>query len=224
MWLALMPAITRALKLYTPLKNYVLSVEKCQNMLKIFFENPSSELRLLFMHSQAATFHQAVSNVEGQYISAIESMKVIDELLDNLTIKVKELFLPLSMRNFMMKLKESGCDIDEDYFKATAVKFYKTNREYLQQWTLFFGSLKSCVKCLACNEQSIRTEDFSNLTLPHPSNCNSCFLEVSFVLHCVECLFIMYVFKIVLLVIYGIMPLMADILLSEFTRLKNNSI
>ena len=46
------------------------------------------------------------------------------------------------MRNFIKKLKENGCDIDEDSIKATAVKFYETSREHLEQWTLFFNELK----------------------------------------------------------------------------------
>lgn len=141
-WLALMPAIERVIKLYIPLKNYFLSIEKCPNILKLFFENPSSELWLLFMHSQAATFHQAVLNIEGQCISAIDTKKEIDKLLDNLALKEKELFLPHSMRNVIKKLKEDGCDIDEDFIKATAVNFYKTSREYLHQWTLFYDELK----------------------------------------------------------------------------------
>ena len=37
----------------------------------------------------------------------------------------------------MSKLKDSGIDIDEEYVKRTATEFYKTSREYLEQWTSF---------------------------------------------------------------------------------------
>jgi len=69
-------------------------------------------------------------------------MKVIDELLDNLTITEKRVVSFPLYAKFKKKLKENGCDIEEDSTKATAVKFYKTSREYLQQWTLFFNELE----------------------------------------------------------------------------------
>lgn len=65
-WLALMPAVERVLKLFEPLKSYFLANEKCPKLLKDFFENPTAELWLYFVHSQASIFHQAVLQVEGQ--------------------------------------------------------------------------------------------------------------------------------------------------------------
>ncbi|KAL4111774.1 hypothetical protein QTP88_015663 [Uroleucon formosanum] len=50
-WLALMPALERVLKIFQPLKNYFLNIDKCPNILKEFFENPSSELWLCFMYA-----------------------------------------------------------------------------------------------------------------------------------------------------------------------------
>jgi len=43
-WLALMPALERFLKMFQPLKNYFLSIDKCPNILREFFDNSSSEL------------------------------------------------------------------------------------------------------------------------------------------------------------------------------------
>ncbi|GFQ98893.1 uncharacterized protein TNCT_430231 [Trichonephila clavata] len=63
-WLALMPALERVLKMYQPLKNYFLSIEKCPLLLKNFFEDPASELWLYFLHAQSASFHQAVLKLE----------------------------------------------------------------------------------------------------------------------------------------------------------------
>lgn len=76
-WLALMPALERVLKMYQPLKNYFLSIEKCPLLLKNFFENPTSELWLYFLHAQSASFHQAVLKLEGQAVLAIEAAKEI---------------------------------------------------------------------------------------------------------------------------------------------------
>lgn len=66
-WLALMPAVERVLKMYQPLKNYFLSIQKCPAILKNFFENPSFELWLYFIHAQSKIFHQAVLKIEGKY-------------------------------------------------------------------------------------------------------------------------------------------------------------
>lgn len=82
-WLALMPAVERVLQLFVPLKNYFLSIEKCPTVLKNFFECPTSDLWLLFVHSQSVTFHTAVLMIEGQNISAIEAAKGIYELRTN---------------------------------------------------------------------------------------------------------------------------------------------
>ncbi|GBP66580.1 hypothetical protein EVAR_47836_1 [Eumeta japonica] len=64
-WLALMPALERVLKMYQPLKDYFLSIEKCPKLLKDFFEDPTSELWLYFLHAQSASFHHAVLKVEA---------------------------------------------------------------------------------------------------------------------------------------------------------------
>lgn len=51
--------------------------------------------------------------------------------------KILRQFLPFMVRQLMSKLKDSGIDIDEEYVKRTAREFYKTSREYLEQWTSF---------------------------------------------------------------------------------------
>ncbi|GFY54581.1 uncharacterized protein TNIN_172131 [Trichonephila inaurata madagascariensis] len=85
-----------------------------------------------------ASFYQAVLQLEGQTVSAIEAAKVINELKDNLTQKQTNHFLPFMVRQLMLKLKDSGTDIDEEFVKRTATEFYKTSREYLEQWTYTF--------------------------------------------------------------------------------------
>ncbi|XP_047036755.1 protein FAM200B-like [Helicoverpa armigera] len=136
-WLALMPALERVLKMYQPLKNYFLSIEKCPQLLKIFFEDPTSELWFYFLHAQSASFHQAVLKLEGQTVSAIEAAKEINQLKDNLIQKQTNQFLPFMVRQLILKLKDSGTNIDEEFVKRTATEFYKTSREYLEQWTSF---------------------------------------------------------------------------------------
>lgn len=141
-WLALMPAVERVLKMYQPLKDYFLSIEKCPAILKNFFENPSSELWLYFIHAQSSSFHQAVLKIEGQNISGIEAASEINKLKDNLSQKETAQFLPHAVRGLLVKLKESGyTDTDENFVKTKATEFYKTSREYLEQWTDFTKEL-----------------------------------------------------------------------------------
>ncbi|GBP21238.1 hypothetical protein EVAR_84363_1 [Eumeta japonica] len=91
----------------------------------------------LFLHAQSASFHHAVLKVEGQTVSAIEAAKEINHLKDNLAQKQINQFLPFTVRNLIEKLKDNGTNIDEDFVKNTATEFYKTSREYLEQWTCF---------------------------------------------------------------------------------------
>lgn len=137
-WLALMPALGRILKMFQPLKSYFLSIDKCPNILKTFFENPSSELWLYFMHAQAAIFHQTVLKIEGQNVSAIESTKEINRLRDNLALKENSVFLPYTVR---VKLQETDAAVAQSV-KAGAVEFYKTSKEYLEQWCQFNTDLE----------------------------------------------------------------------------------
>lgn len=141
-WLALMPAIERVLKLFRPLKNYFLSIDKCPNILKTFFEDPSSELWLYFIHAQSATFHQAVLKIEGQSVSAIEATREINQLKDNLRSKQRTQFLPHSVRNLILQFQVSDSGCTEEYVKNVASEFYKTSYEYLEQWTLFTKELE----------------------------------------------------------------------------------
>lgn len=141
-WLALMPALERVLKMFQPLKNYFLSIDKCPNILKTFFENSSSELWLYFLHAQATTFHQAVLKIEGQNVSAIESAKEINRLRDNLALKENSVFLPHTVRNLLVKLQNTDAAVDEQSVKTAAAEFYKTSKEYLEQWCQFNTELE----------------------------------------------------------------------------------
>uniref|UniRef100_A0A2S2QEU8 Uncharacterized protein n=1 Tax=Sipha flava TaxID=143950 RepID=A0A2S2QEU8_9HEMI len=128
-----MPALERVLKMFQPLKNYFLSIDKCPNILKEFFDNPNSELWLYFMHAQSATFHHAVLKIESQNVSAIDAANEINQLQNNLDQKQNSCYLPHATRNIMVKLQETG-DINKENVRTAASNFYKTSKEYLEQW------------------------------------------------------------------------------------------
>jgi hypothetical protein len=64
-WLSLSPAVERILQMYSPLKYYFLSQEKCPAVLHAFFSNECSELWLKFVHVQASIFNNSVKMMEG---------------------------------------------------------------------------------------------------------------------------------------------------------------
>lgn len=79
-WLALAPAVGRFLEMFAPLKSYFLSQSKCPTAIKNFFSDPMAEMWLRFAHSQSATFHSAVLQIEGQNTSMIEVATALNEL------------------------------------------------------------------------------------------------------------------------------------------------
>ncbi|GFY41430.1 uncharacterized protein TNIN_244051 [Trichonephila inaurata madagascariensis] len=111
-WLALMPALEMVLKMDQQLKIYFLNIEKCPLLLKNLFKDPTSKLWFYFLHAQSVSFYQAVLQLEGQTVSAIEAAKVINQLKDNLTQKQTNQYLPFMVHQLMLKLKDSGTDID----------------------------------------------------------------------------------------------------------------
>ncbi|KAK7866294.1 hypothetical protein R5R35_007122 [Gryllus longicercus] len=64
---------------------------------------------------------------------------------------------------------------DQDDWEKQWDEFYKENTSLIV--LLFYGQQKSTVRCLKCFKESVKYETFSNLTLPLPSNINSCTLE-----------------------------------------------
>jgi len=80
-WLSLMPSVERILKLFLVIKSYFLSLDKVPLIFKTFFNNPCAVLWLNFIHSQAATFHQHVLNIEDQNILAVEVFNEIKQLI-----------------------------------------------------------------------------------------------------------------------------------------------
>ncbi|KAL4721217.1 hypothetical protein ACJJTC_019542 [Scirpophaga incertulas] len=94
----------------------------------------SSSMLNFFKKSDTSTLKDLdIAAAEG----AIEAAKEIHQLKDNLTQKQTNQFLSFMVRQLMSKLKDSGIDIDEEYVTRTATEFYKTSREYLEQWTCF---------------------------------------------------------------------------------------
>jgi hypothetical protein len=70
-----------------------------------FFENPSPEVRLYFVHSQVLYSHDAVKNVEGQRFTLFA---VAESLKTTLMFKLEECFFPSAVRTMLQKLGTEG--------------------------------------------------------------------------------------------------------------------
>jgi len=129
------------LKLFPALKSYFLSLDKVPLILRTFFSNPCAELWLNFIHSQAATFHQHVLNIEGQYILAVEVFNEIKQLKNNLMHKKQNKFIPLSVRTLIRQLEYDGL-VQESDILTVIESFYSTSGQYLISWTSHFEELE----------------------------------------------------------------------------------
>ncbi|XP_051167012.1 uncharacterized protein LOC127285186 [Leptopilina boulardi] len=133
-WLALLPAVERILKLFNALKSYFLSLDKCPNDIRNFFNDESSELWLLFIHNQAALFSNTVVNLEGQKVTIMETCRIINDLKRKLSDREENGFLPLTMRQKLNFLIEEG-QINEEWFKSQVKLFYNNCLSYLDSWS-----------------------------------------------------------------------------------------
>ena len=76
--------------------------------IKNFFENPQAEVWLYSIHSQAAIFHQVVTKIEGDNISALEVSTEICSLKENLKKKKENIFLPIMIKGLIKRLEDDG--------------------------------------------------------------------------------------------------------------------
>lgn len=68
------------------------------------------------------------------------SAKEINRLRYNL--KENTIFLPHIVRNLLVKLQESEAAVDQQNVRTVAAEFYKTSKEYLEQWCQFNTELE----------------------------------------------------------------------------------
>lgn len=128
-WLALLPSVGRILKLFNELKSYFLSLDKCPNVIRNFFNDESSELWLLFIHNQAALFSNTVVDLEGQKVTIMETCRIINDLKRKLSDREESGFLPLTMRQKLNFLINEG-QINEEWFKSQVKLFYNNCLSY----------------------------------------------------------------------------------------------
>ena len=140
-WLALLPAIERILKLFDPLKEYFLALEKCPVVLQNFFKDESAELWLMFLHNQAALFHYSVKNIEGNSNTIMQVSEEITLLKTKLRNRLEDDYLPLLLRN-QIRVLEENFDFDRTVFISHMQNFYTSCIDYLNLWTAQFSNVE----------------------------------------------------------------------------------
>lgn len=139
-WLALLPAVERILKMFAPLKSYFLSIDKCPQLIKSFFESESSEIWLLFIHNNASLFQDAITKVEGDKNHIVQVHDVFENLKNKLKSRLENVFIPTIIRNELTKLEDNG-QINKLWFINHIKNFYATCLEYLNQYSTQYESV-----------------------------------------------------------------------------------
>lgn len=140
-FLNMMPAIERILQMYEPLKSYFQSIDNCPTIIKQFFNNPVSEVWMWFVHNVASQFHEGITNIEGNKVSATEAALEYFTLKNKLEHRLNEVFLPLKVRECLSKLNNDGQSNMED-FKTQVQLFYSNCVSYLNNWSSNLKELK----------------------------------------------------------------------------------
>lgn len=84
-WLSLQPAVSRITEMYSALKLYFDTQDKCPTILKSFFGDPVSIIWFYFIQSQLKVVCDTINKIERDNISACE----VSEELDILCGKIK---------------------------------------------------------------------------------------------------------------------------------------
>lgn len=183
-WLALTPAVERILQMYSPLKAYFLSQEKCPAVLHQFFTNECSELWLKFVHVQASIFTDSVKMMEGDKTNFVEVSHLYMDLQNKYKHRLENEYIPLTIRNELTKLVEAG-HINRNYFTGHIRNFYHNCVQYLQKYLHQYNEFKAYtwIQLKTTLKWADVQQTYQDLIVQIPSTLNeeNLFDEVSYV-------------------------------------------
>lgn len=181
-WLDMMPAIERIIKMFPGLKSYFLSLDKCPVLLQAFFEDPSAELWLYFVHNQAASFQATVLQIENQTATCIEVYRSLKDLNEKCRERSSQKFIPIILQS---KLKELEKEIDTKKLQSQMIEFYETSANYLDRWSIQFEEINIFDWVLLRSQTSWEDVQkcvaFVNGIFPDKINDNELFDEISYI-------------------------------------------
>eukprot|EP00079_Xenopus_tropicalis_P010275 XP_002934983.2 PREDICTED: uncharacterized protein LOC100492546 isoform X1 [Xenopus tropicalis] len=135
--LSLLPFLGKVLQHYAALKSFFLAEEKCPVVLKKWFSDPSTLLWLEFANSSLCLFQETVNKVENQEGTAIESSVIMNDLIQKITVRRNENFIPPKVKTILSSMEEHGSYTIACFFKVSN-DFYTTALQYLNAWSVNF--------------------------------------------------------------------------------------
>lgn len=136
-WLSLFRALERILKLYEPLRLYFSGEINVPRLIKDFFENPSNEIYMWFLHSQMGLFQNAILKIEQEHNSIIEVSKILLDLLESIKERKECCFASLKVQSMLRNSNEEFVI----KFRTDIKSFYSVCYDYLLKWCEQFSPL-----------------------------------------------------------------------------------
>lgn len=140
-WLSLLPAVSRNIQLFEPLKAYFLSNESTNDikLLKCYFENPLSKAYLFFIQDISQIFNMASKQLEYSATSIVETLVIIEDIILRLENRIKYDFISNNVKNILKNIVDSK--ISGDFIKECK-EAQKKGLIYLKKWTKQYDKFK----------------------------------------------------------------------------------
>lgn len=87
------------------------------------------------------TFSSTVVQIEGQKISAVQVYVALKNLMNKLSARKENVFLPQKVRECLSALEDDGL-VNVTDFKNAIVEYYTVSIRYLEQWSANFDNMK----------------------------------------------------------------------------------
>lgn len=111
---------TRWLSLYLAVERLLLMYENPPTILQTFFKDDLSEAYLFLVHSLMSTFNVNIQKLEKQDIPIIETVEILQNIVNNIYERIDNDFVPLKIKSILKKLDDSSCK--ENVIKFTGQK------------------------------------------------------------------------------------------------------
>jgi hypothetical protein len=142
-WLSLFPGIERMLQMFPALKAFFLSQEKPPVMIKVFFENPFSEVYLWHMHSLMSIFHCHIQEMEREDNSIMEIKKILSSIHNVVIERKTNNFMSLKVKGLLAAHRREGLGEGCDKFMADVLGMHAWST-WRNGWRPWKNSHLSC--------------------------------------------------------------------------------
>jgi hypothetical protein len=133
-WLTLYTSINRLLEVFTPVKDYFLSLEKnnCPKELQQFFSNDEGRCVLSFLEHILRIIQRTNVKLQRHYLAAVNLHDIISGLKFNLRQRINSSFFGTSCKLVLSRLPTSAAD----ELKTSFIRFIERVVEYIDEYYL----------------------------------------------------------------------------------------